>query len=65
MNDGNIPVITCNIDVKKRYILGVQYGIQGTPALLLEPNYGLSHPERAIGDCRQASGDQSGDKWLI
>ncbi|BDH44703.1 thiol:disulfide interchange protein DsbC [Salmonella enterica subsp. enterica serovar Choleraesuis] len=31
----NLAAATCNVDIKKHYSLGVQFGIQGTPALVL------------------------------
>ncbi|KYP97136.1 protein-disulfide isomerase [Sodalis-like endosymbiont of Proechinophthirus fluctus] len=36
MNSGNVQPATCDIDIRKYYTVGVQYGIQGTPALLLD-----------------------------
>jgi len=36
MSGDAIPPATCNIDLSKQYQLGVQYGIQGTPAILME-----------------------------
>lgn len=36
MNGDLIPINTCKIDISKHYTLGVQYGIHGTPALLLD-----------------------------
>lgn len=36
MNGDAVPAASCNTDISKHYALGVQYGIQGTPAILLE-----------------------------
>ncbi|XBS71981.1 bifunctional protein-disulfide isomerase/oxidoreductase DsbC [Acerihabitans sp. KWT182] len=36
MHGDAVPTATCNIDLGKHYQLGVQYGIQGTPAILME-----------------------------
>lgn len=35
MKKGNVPTATCDIDIGKQYELGLQFGIQGTPALVL------------------------------
>ncbi|TKI03795.1 bifunctional protein-disulfide isomerase/oxidoreductase DsbC [Martelella alba] len=36
MNGGGVTPAHCAIDIGRHYQLGVQYGIQGTPAILLE-----------------------------
>lgn len=36
MNGGEISPIDCKIDLSQHYKLGILYGIQGTPAMLLE-----------------------------
>lgn len=36
MNGGDVSPIACNIDLSQHYKLGIQYGIQGTPAILLQ-----------------------------
>ena len=36
MKGDAVPPATCKVDLSKHYQLGVQYGIQGTPAIVLE-----------------------------
>lgn len=64
MNGGNVQPATCDIDISKHYTLGVQYGIQGTPALLLDngtliPGYQSPKELAAILD-QQGAGQATG-----
>lgn len=36
MKGGDIPPATCDIDLSRQYKLGAQFGIQGTPAIVLD-----------------------------
>ncbi len=61
MNGDAIPAATCKTDISKHYQLGVQYGIQGTPAILLEngamiPGYQSPKEMAAMLDQQQAGG---------
>ncbi|MEA1064038.1 bifunctional protein-disulfide isomerase/oxidoreductase DsbC [Erwinia sp. HR93] len=35
MKGGEVPAASCSIDIKKHYALGLQFGVQGTPAIVL------------------------------
>ncbi len=65
MQGDAISAATCKTDISKHYTLGVQYGIQGTPAMLLEdgtliPGY-QSPKELSAILAQQATGDVTGD----
>ncbi|MFK3707568.1 thiol:disulfide interchange protein DsbC [Raoultella sp. BIGb0138] len=36
-----VPTASCNIDISKHYTLGVQFGVNGTPAMVLSNGYVL------------------------
>ncbi|WP_410013615.1 bifunctional protein-disulfide isomerase/oxidoreductase DsbC [Sodalis sp. C49] len=61
MNGDPVPAAACNTDISKHYQLGVQYGIQGTPAVLLDngamvPGYQSPKEMAAMLDQQQAGG---------
>ncbi|WNN47932.1 bifunctional protein-disulfide isomerase/oxidoreductase DsbC [Siccibacter colletis] len=39
MKNGEVPSASCDINIAKHYALGVQFGVQGTPALVLNDGY--------------------------
>lgn len=61
MNGDPVPAAVCKTDISKHYQLGVQYGIQGTPAVLLEngamvPGYQSPKEMAAMLEQQQAGG---------
>ncbi|NDL64146.1 bifunctional protein-disulfide isomerase/oxidoreductase DsbC [Acerihabitans arboris] len=61
MNGDAVPAAICKTDIGKHYQLGVQYGIQGTPAVLLDngtmvPGYQSPKEMAAMLDQQQAGG---------
>ena len=36
-----VPTASCNLDISKHYTLGVQFGVNGTPAMVLSNGYVL------------------------
>ncbi|WP_074012780.1 bifunctional protein-disulfide isomerase/oxidoreductase DsbC [Candidatus Sodalis sp. SoCistrobi] len=62
MNGGNVPAASCDIDISKHYTLGVQYGIQGTPAMLLDNGTlipGYQSPKELAAILDQQGSDQA------
>ena len=57
MKGDAISPATCKTDISKHYELGVQFGIQGTPAIILENGMmiGLSGEMAAMLDAHQAA----------
>jgi len=39
MNGKAVPAASCNIDIADHYALGVQFGVNGTPAIVLSNGY--------------------------
>jgi|GEM_PF-316176 thiol:disulfide interchange protein DsbC len=55
-----VAVATCKTDISKQYRLGVQYGIQGTPALLLTNGVvipGYQSPDEMVALLKQQMAD--------
>lgn len=61
MNGGDISPIDCKIDLSQHYKLGILYGIQGTPAILLQngmmiPGYQGPKEMKQLLDSQKAGG---------
>jgi thiol:disulfide interchange protein DsbC len=58
MNGKGVQPASCDVDIAKHYTLGVQFGVNGTPAIVLSNGYvvaGLSGAERDESVPRRAS----------
>lgn len=61
MNGGEVSPIDCKIDLSQQYKLGILYGIQGTPAILLQngmmiPGYQGPQEMKQLLDSQKAGG---------